>query len=314
MVLGVEDLVRNTVLLQFIRQVLGLLHAGCSDQDRLTRRVPFDNVFDDRVELRTRRSVHQIRLVHADHRTIRRNGDDSEVVDLIELRCFCHRGSGHARQLVVEAEEVLQRHGGEGLILCLDLDAFFGLDRLVQALVVATPLENATGVLVDDDDSAIKQHVITILLEQLFRSNRIVEEAHKRGVDRVIEVVDTKLVLDFVDCFLQNADRALLLVNLVVLISLENLYDASELRVPRCRLVSRTANDQRCSGLINEDRVHFVNNGKIVASLNHLGFGPRHIVAEVVEPELVVGPIRDVRGVRGAALRRAHLADDDAHF
>ena len=46
-VLGVEDLVRNTVLLQFIRQVLGLLHAGCSDKDRLTRRVPFDNVFDD---------------------------------------------------------------------------------------------------------------------------------------------------------------------------------------------------------------------------------------------------------------------------
>ena len=184
----------------------------------------------------------------------------------------------------------------------------------MQALVVATSLENATGVLVDNDDSAIEQHVITILLEQLFRSNRIVEEAHKRGVDRVIEVVDTKLVLDFVDCCLKNTDRALLLVNLVVFISLKNLHDASELRVPRCRLVSRTANDQRCPGLINQDRVHFVNNGKIVASLNHLGFGPRHIVAEIVEPELVVGPIRDVRGVRGAALRRAHLADDDAHF
>ena len=184
----------------------------------------------------------------------------------------------------------------------------------MQALVVATPLENATGVLVDDDDSAIEQHVITILLEQLFRSNRIVEEAHKRCIDRVIEVVDTKLILDFVDCCLKNTDRALLLVNLVVLISLQNLHDAGELRVPRCRLVSRTANDQRCSGLINEDRVHFVNNGKVVASLNHLGFGPRHVVAEVVEPELVVGPIRDVRGVRGAALCRAHLADDDAHF
>ena len=46
----------------------------------------------------------------------------------------------------------MQRHGG--LILCLDLDAFFGLDRLVQALVVATSLD-ATGVLVDNDDSAI---------------------------------------------------------------------------------------------------------------------------------------------------------------
>ncbi len=130
-VLGVQDLVRNAVLLQFIGQVLGLLHAGCSDQDRLTHRVPLDNVFDDRVELRIRRSVHQVWLVYTDHRAIRRNGDDSQVVDLIELRCFCHRRTGHARQLVVEAEEVLQCHGGKSLILRLDLHTFFGLDRLV---------------------------------------------------------------------------------------------------------------------------------------------------------------------------------------
>ncbi len=72
--------------------------------------------------------------------------------------------------------------------------------------------------LIDDNDSAIEQHVITILLEQLFRSNRVVEEADKRSIDRVIEVVDTELILDFVDCILKNADRALLLVDLVVLV------------------------------------------------------------------------------------------------
>ncbi len=79
-------------------------------------------------------------------------------------------------------------------------------------------------------------------------------------------------------------------------------------------MISRATNDQRRSGLVDQDRVNLVNNGKIVASLDHLSLGPRHIVAEVVEPKLVVGPIRDVRGIRGAALRRAHLADDDTHF
>jgi hypothetical protein len=48
--------------------------------------------------------------------------------------------TGHARELVVEAEVVLQRDRGESLVLVLDLDILLGLDRLVHALVVAAAL------------------------------------------------------------------------------------------------------------------------------------------------------------------------------
>ena len=51
---------------------------------------------------------------------------------------------------VVEAEVVLQRDGGEGLVLGLDLHALLRLDRLVDALVVAAADQDAAGVLVDD--------------------------------------------------------------------------------------------------------------------------------------------------------------------
>src|SRR3546814_11371783 len=61
-------------------------------------------------------------------------------------------GTRHAGDLVVHAEVVLEGDRGEGLVLLLDLHALLGLDRLVEALRPAAPLEDAAGELVDDLD------------------------------------------------------------------------------------------------------------------------------------------------------------------
>ena len=47
--LGVEDRVRDTALLQLPGQVLGLLDRDRADQDRLALLVPLDDVLDDGV-------------------------------------------------------------------------------------------------------------------------------------------------------------------------------------------------------------------------------------------------------------------------
>ena len=48
--------------------------------------------------------------------------DHVEVVDLVELLRLGHGRAGHAGQLVVEAEVVLEGDRGERLVLALDLD------------------------------------------------------------------------------------------------------------------------------------------------------------------------------------------------
>ena len=274
--------------------------------------MPLDDVLDDGVVLGLLGAVDEVGVVEADHVAVRRDRDDAEVVDLVELGGLGHGRAGHAGELRVQAEEVLQRDRGQRLVLGLDLDALLRLDRLVQSLVVAAAGQDAAGVLVDDEHLAVDDHVVAVLLEQLLGADRVVQEADERGVDRVVEVVDAELVLDLVDGLLEHADRLLLLVDLVVLVALEDVDDAGELRVPGGGLVGRAADDQRRAGLVDQDRVDLVDDREVVAALDHLLLRPGHVVAQVVEAELVVGAVGDVGGVLDAALGGRHGLQDHA--
>ena len=89
-------------------------------------------------------AVHHVRVLLADQRPVGGDDDDFELVDLLEFGRFGFGRTGHAGQLLVHAEVVLEGDGGQRLVLALDLDAFLGFDGLVQA--VATSGGRASGV------------------------------------------------------------------------------------------------------------------------------------------------------------------------
>ena len=70
--------------------------------------------------------------------------------------------AGHAGQLPVHAEVVLDGDGRVGLVLGLERDAFLRFDRLVQAVRPAPSLHDASGVLVDDLHLAVLDHVLLV--------------------------------------------------------------------------------------------------------------------------------------------------------
>ena len=141
---------------------LGLLDRHGADQDRLALGVPLGDVVDDRVVLGVHGPVDEVRLVLADHRPVGRDRDHAELVDLVELRGLGHGRTGHAAELLVEPEVVLQRDRREGLVLLADRHALLGLDRLVQPLVVAAAVQHAAGVLVDDEHLALDHDVVAV--------------------------------------------------------------------------------------------------------------------------------------------------------
>ena len=98
------------------------------------------DVARDGGELAFLRLEDEILLVLARDVDVRRDLDDVQVVDLDELLLLRLRRTGHAGELVVEAEVVLQRDRRERLVLLLDADALLRLDRLVQALAPAAAL------------------------------------------------------------------------------------------------------------------------------------------------------------------------------
>ena len=75
----------------------------------------------------------------------------------------------------------------------------------------------------------------------------------------------------------------------------------------------RSADDEWCSGLVDEDRVHFVHDGKKVAALDLLfPAGGHAVVAEIVESELAVRAVSDVALILGAAIFRRLVVLNDA--
>ena len=77
-------------------------------------------------------------------------------------------------------------------------------------------------------------------------------------------------------------------------------------------VVGLARDDERRARLVDQDRVHFVDDRVAQAALHALARREHHVVAQVVEAELVVGAVGDVGGVRGLLVGVAHLRQVDA--
>ena len=77
-------------------------------------------------------------------------------------------------------------------------------------------------------------------------------------------------------------------------------------------VVGRARDDQRGSGLVDQDRVDLIDDRENVAALDHLIQLVLHIVAKIVEPEFVVGAVGDVGRIGRLALGVVQPVNDHA--
>ena len=83
----------------------------------------------------------------------------------MKLRGLGFRGTGHACELFVKAEVVLDRDRREGLSFLLDGHAFLGLNRLMESVRPTAAGHFAAGIFIDDDDLFVLHDVLHILFE-----------------------------------------------------------------------------------------------------------------------------------------------------
>ena len=249
---------------------------------------------DHGVELGRFGLVDQIALIDAGEGSMRGDRHDMEAVGAGELGGLGLGGAGHARQLVVHAEVVLERDRGEGLVLLLDLHALLGLDRLMQALGPASALEDASGELVDDAHFAVLDDVLLVALEQFLGLERRLKLMHEVLRDLVVHVLHAERPFDRFDAGIGGSDRALLLVDVVMDVALQPTDDRCELIVDLGGIGDAARDDERCARLVDEDRVDLVDDAEVETALHLIGPRHRHVVAQIVEAELVVRAIRDV--------------------
>ena len=257
---------------------------------------------------------------------------DGQLVDLAELGILGERRTGHAGELVVQTEVVLQGDGGQRLVLLAHEHALFGLDGLVQALGVATAFHDAAGELVDDLDLAVGDHVLLVAMEHVLGLQRLLQVVDELAREVGVDVLDAQAALDLLKTALGGGDGVLGLIHDVVargldvlgggehvvrhvLAALQAAHGTREVLVGAGRLGAGARDDEGRTRLIDQDGVDLVDDGVVVATLHTLLGAGDHVVAQVVEAELGVGAVGDICLV-GRALeleRHVVLEQTDGH-
>ena len=321
----VEDDVADGLALEDLGEEFGLFDAGGTDEDRLLGGVETLDFVGYGEVFFLGGAEDDVGVFDALHDAVGGDDDDVELVDVLELGSLGFGGAGHAGELFVEAEVVLEGDGREGLVFLADLDAFFGFDGLVEAVGPAAAGHEAAGELVDDNDLAVLDYVLYVALVEGVGLDGDFDVVLHVPVFRVGDVADAEELFYLLEAFVGDGDGAGFFVDDVVTgpgLGFEGLDELAlfELRddgvgdgVLVGGLVGGAGDDEGGAGFVDEDGVDFVDDAVEVAALDLVGDLELHVVAEVIETELVVGAVGDVGAVGGAAFGVGEVVDDDAY-
>ena len=126
----------------------------------------FLNVVDHRVIFLAPRLVDMVVSVFPLNWPVRRNHVHIQLIDVVELSCISFGRARHAAQLLVQPEIILNRDRRQGLRFTIDLNPFFGLDRLMQTVAPAAARHLATSIFVDNNNLVLFNDVLNVFLEQ----------------------------------------------------------------------------------------------------------------------------------------------------
>ncbi|MPM65514.1 hypothetical protein SDC9_112411 [bioreactor metagenome] len=345
-VLCIEHLMADPHLAQQHGEHLTLFDADGTHEYRLADFVHPLNLLADCLELELFVVVDEVGMVFSHHRFVGGDDHDIEIVDFQEFRCFGVCGTGHAADLVIHPEEVLEGDGGQRLVLSQDLDLLLGLNGLVQTVAVAPSMQDAPGEFVDYLDLSVDNHVVDIMMVEPEGTHRLGHIVHILkvlvGIDGA--VYDLLLVQQFfhvLQALVGETDFLLLLIQLVVAPFLEG----RSIPVKACKgvlfvvipgfrvflalgekssdllcahdlgriILALAADDQGGSGLIDQDRVDLVDDAVVVLGLDLLILRPLHVVSQIIEAELIVCSVGDILAVSGSFRLIVHIRENRSH-
>src|SRR5215204_6126571 len=132
------------------------------------------------------------------------------------------------------------------------------------------------------------------------------------GVDVVVEVLYTKSLLDLLDTALGRGYLLLFLVHLVVFAALQSRHYGGESVVDVGGGLWHARDNERGARLVDQDGVDLVHDREAELALHELVGRGSYIVPEVVEAELGVRAVGDVRVVGDLPLVEVHALLDEA--
>ena len=284
---------------------------------------------DDGAVLAVLGLIYGVLVVDTDDGTVGGDLHDVQLVNGGKFLLLRQRRTGHAGELLIQAEIVLEGDGGQSLALPLDGHMLLGLDGLMQTLGVAAAEHQTAGELVHDDDLAVLENVVHVPLHDAVGLDGLIDVVGDGAVFGVGEILQAEKVLCLGNAPSRQRGGLGLFVHDVVGVDVRGFLGL----VVRFRhhiflqaggkllghvvqlggLFAHAGDDEGGAGFVDEDGVHLVHDGEVVAALHLLAGVERHVVAQVVKAHFVVGAVGDVGGVGGLPLGLGHVVDDKPH-
>ena len=201
---------------QHARKQLAFFYRNGTYQDGAPALVYLNDLIHHSPHLTVYGREYNVVFIFADHRLMRRNTHDIQPVDSLEFLFLCFGRARHTAKLFVHAEIILERDGRQRLAFILHLHAFFGLNRLVQALAVPAPDHQSSGKLVYDDNLPFLHNIVHIALKQHMGLQCLVDMVVELRVVYVGKVVHMERLLGLAHPFFRQRYRLHLFIHGIV--------------------------------------------------------------------------------------------------
>ena len=333
MELGVQHLVLYALPAQHIAEKLGGLDGDGTHQHRLILLMSFLDLPDHSPELLFLGHVNRVFQIHTLHRTVGGNLHHIHAVDIPKLLLLGEGRTGHTGFLLIFIEEILEGDGGQRLAFPAYLHMLLGLDGLVQAVGIPASRHDTSRKFIYDQHLVVLHHIILITEHQIMGPQRQDNIMLNLQVLRIRQVLDVEEILHLLHALLGQVHHLILLIDNEVAglhdflahdgvhlghlaaglaffqLFCQNITDLIQL----CGLSALSGNNQRGTGLVDQHRVHLVNDGIVQVSLHQLLFINHHVISQIVETILIVGHIGDITGILLSSLIVFHGVQDHAH-
>ena len=199
----------------------------------------------------------------------------------------------------------------------------------MQSFTVPAAEHQTAGKFVHDDDLAVLDHIVHVAPHGAVGFDGLIDVVGDGAVFRIAQIVQMEKLLRLGNAAGgQGGGLGLLIHNVVGVdvgvflllgVGFRNdealqLADKGVCHVVKLRgLVALAGDDQRGTGFIDEDGVHLVHDGKVVAPLHQLAGIDGHIVTQIVEAHLIIGAVGDVSLIGFLALLFGQVVNDQAH-
>ena len=184
----------------------------------------------------------------------------------------------------------------------------------MQAFGITAAVHETAGELVDNNDFAVFYHIIPVpdhqgfgfdsthdMMGEVYPVLRIVQVFHAQGLFRLGNT-----------CF-RRSNLLLLFIYRVIFAFFHVGNDMGDDLIQVSGFFTGAGNDQRGTGFINQNGVHFVHDTVIQFPLYHLVFIYHHVVTQVVETELVVSAVSNICLIGRLPLREVQIVYDKTY-